>query len=315
MKLPEMSVRRPVLVSMFFIGLTLLGTMSFYLLPIDTMPDLEVPNLVVITQYPGAAAVDVEQTVTKTLENALAAVSNLDEIKSTSTEEYSVINLKFTWGTNMNTALVDARDKVSFIKTYLPTDVKDSVFLRIDMSMYPVLIYGVSAQQNYGNLSDILDNQVSPALKRLPGVALTQTIGAPVREIRVNLNQDRLAAYKISPDKVVQAIRYENLNIPAGDIKFGKTDYILRVPGEFKSVKELDTVVVDIRNGVPIYLRDLARVEDTFKETEHVTHVNRMNGTLFMVQKASGANSAISLSLSTKRRTATDCTRPAERPL
>ena len=291
MKLPEMSVRRPVLVSMFFIGLTLLGTMSFYLLPIDTMPDLEVPNLVVITQYPGAAAVDVEQTVTKTLENALAAVSNLDEIKSTSTEEYSVINLKFTWGTNMNTALVDARDKVSFIKTYLPPDVKDSVFLRIDMSMYPVLIYGVSAQQNYGNLSDILDNQVSPALKRLPGVALTQTIGAPVREIRVNLNQDRLAAYKISPDKVVQAIRYENLNIPAGDIKFGKTDYILRVPGEFKSVKELDTVVVDIRNGVPIYLRDLARVEDTFKETEHVTHVNRMNGTLFMVQKASGANS------------------------
>jgi HAE1 family hydrophobic/amphiphilic exporter-1 len=233
MKLPEMSVRRPVLVTMFFIGLTLLGTMSFYLLPIDTMPDLEVPNLVVITKYPGAAAVDVEQTVTKTLENALAAVSNLDEIKSTSTEEYSVINLKFTWGTNMNTALVDARDKISFVQSYLPADVKDSIFLRIDMSMYPVLIYGVNAQQNYNNLSDILDNQVSPALKRLPGVALTQTIGAPVREIRVSLNQDRLAAYKISPSKVVQAIRYENLNIPAGNIKFGKTQYILRVPGEF----------------------------------------------------------------------------------
>ena len=291
MKLPEMSVRRPVLVTMFFIGLTLLGLMSFYLLPIDTMPDLEVPNLIVITEYPGASATDVEQTVTKTLENALAAVTNLDEIKSTSMERYSVISLKFTWGTNMDTALVDARDKVSFVRTYLPSDVEESIFLRIDMSMYPVLIYAVNAQQNYNNLYDILDNQVSPALKRLPGVALTQIIGAPTREIRVNLNQDRLAAYKISPSKVVQAIRYENLNIPAGNIKFGKTEYTLRVPGEFKSIKELDSVVVDIRNGVPIYLRDLARVEDTFKEEQRVIRIDRINGTILMVQKASGANS------------------------
>jgi HAE1 family hydrophobic/amphiphilic exporter-1 len=291
MKLPEMSVRRPVLVTMFFIGLTILGLMSFYLLPIDTMPDLEVPNVIVITQYPGASATDVEQSVTKLMENTLATVNNLDEIKSTTLEEYSIISLKFTWGTNMDTALVDARDKISFIETYLPPDVKDSVFLRIDMSMYPVMIYAVNAQQNYNNLFDILDNQVSPALKRLPGVALTQVIGAPQREIRVNLNLDRLAAYKISPSKVVQAIRYENLNIPAGSIKFGKTDYVLRVPGEFKSIREMDNVVVDIRNGVPIYLRDLARVEDTFKESERVVRIDGLNGTILMIQKASGSNS------------------------
>ena len=148
MKLPEVSVRRPVMTMMFFLALYILGVMSFYLLPIDVMPDLEVPSITVITQYPGAGAEDVEEMVTKPLENNLATVTNLDEIRSTSIEEYSVINLKFTWGTNMDSALVDCRDKVAFLGPYLPSDVEDSVFLRLDMTMFPVIIYGVTAGES-----------------------------------------------------------------------------------------------------------------------------------------------------------------------
>ena len=148
--------------------------------------------------------------VTKPLENNLATVTNLDEIRSTSIEEYSVINLKFTWGTNMDSALVDCRDKVAFLSPYLPSDVEDSVFLRLDMTMFPVIIYGVTAGESYPQLYDILTDQVSPILKRRPGVALTQVLGAPSREIRVSLDPNRLAAHNLSTQKIVHAIRYEN---------------------------------------------------------------------------------------------------------
>jgi len=290
MKLPEVSVRRPVMTMMFFLALYILGVMSFYLLPIDVMPDLEVPSITVITQYPGAGAEDVEEMVTKPLENNLATVTNLDEIRSTSIEEYSVINLKFTWGTNMDSALVDCRDKVAFLGPYLPSDVEDSVFLRLDMTMFPVIIYGVTAGESYPQLYDILNDQVSPILKRRPGVALTQVLGAPSREIRVSLDPNRLAAHNLSTQKIVQAIRYENVTFPAGDIKFGKTDYSLRVPGEFQNLDELKHVVVDIKNGVPIYLKDVAAVEDTFKELDRVLRMNKTTGTMLIIQKASGSN-------------------------
>jgi HAE1 family hydrophobic/amphiphilic exporter-1 len=290
LKLPEMAVNRPVLTLMLFLGILVFGTMSFVSLPVDIFPDITLPAMVVLTKYPGAGPEDVEAIVTKNLEKLVSTVPNLEQITSVSQEEYSVINLRFGWGTNLDEAAANVRDVLGYAERFLPDDVEDSVVMKFDTSMMPILYYGITAGESYSELNKILQDEIADPLKRVPGVALVDVFGGLKRQFRVDIDRDKLNAYHIPINSVVTAIQAGNIAYPAGNIKIGKMDYTLRVPSEFKSVDEIRKIAVGNQGGVPIHLKDIAKVSDGFEEKERVLRVNRESGAIMIIQKQSGAN-------------------------
>ncbi len=275
--------------AMLFIVAIILGLVSLTRLGIDIMPEIEIPTVSVITSYQGAGPREVESRVTEVLEERLSTVSNLDRIESISQEGVSSINLKFDWGINLDEATNDVRDKVDFAQTFLPEDVDDPIIFRFDFSMMPILVLGVTAQESYPILQDLLDERVVDPLKTVPGVATALIWGGLEREILVEVNRTRLEAYHLSVDQVIDALRKENLSLPGGHLKTGKMDYLIRTPEELE-IPEIGNIIVAIRDGTPIYLKDVAEVRDTFKEETAKVEVNRRPGLNLIVQKQSGAN-------------------------
>jgi len=290
MKLPEFSVNRPVMTLMIFLGILLLGIVSFTQLQMDIMPKIEVPTIGIITMYPGASAEDIETLVTKVLEPNVAAVSNVTDVISKSQEGMSSIILKFEWGTNLDEAANDVRQGIDFAKRLLPEDAEDPMLLKFDLSQMPVYMLGLSADESYPELYEIADDRICDPLKRLPGVAIAFPIGGEQREIRVELDRDRLKAFRISTDQIKQVLSAENISMPAGDIKVGSTDYIIRIPGEFEKVEDIENVVVGNFMGSPVHIKDIATVKDTYKEIDRRVRVNKRPAVLVLVQKQSNAN-------------------------
>ncbi|HEY4716919.1 MAG TPA: efflux RND transporter permease subunit [bacterium] len=297
MKLPQLSVERPVFVSMIFLGVLSLGLMSLKFLPIDLMPDITLPSAGIVTIYPGATPQDVEMLVTKPIEDYVSTVPKLKEVTSRSLENISVVSLKFAWGTDMDEASNEIRSRIDMAKGVLPDDIENPVIFKFDMSMWPILFYGVEADENYPKLHDLLDEKVINPLKRIPGVAIISVFGGLYREIHVNLDKARIERFGLSVQQVIQAIQSANISLPAGNLKTGKKEFTIRMPAEFKRVKELKNVVIGYKQGgrlpfktVPVYLRDIATVEDSFKETESIVRINGKPGVLLMIQKQSGIN-------------------------
>jgi len=290
MKLPEFGVKRPVMTLMIFLGILLLGTVSLKLLPIDLMPKIELPSLAVITQYPGASAADIETTITKVIESRVATVSHISEVISTSEENVSVVTMKFEWGTNLDEVSNEIRQRMDFAKRYLPEDAVDPMLIKFDMSMFPVLIFGITADASYSELYYLIDKKLGNPLKRLPGVASTMILGGKQREIQVNIDRQRLEAFHLSIDQVSGLLAAENLTLPAGSIKMGRIQYILRVPGEFKTLDEIRDVVIGGFRGISVRLKDIAEIEDSFKDIDNRVRINRKQGLMVMVQKQSDAN-------------------------
>ncbi len=290
MKLPEFGVRRPVFTTMIFVGIVLLGIVALNMLPIDLMPKMEIPTMAVITFYRGAGAEDIETKITKVIEEQVSTTPNIKEVTSTSEENLSVVTMRFEWGTNLDEAANDVRQRLDMAIMNLPDDADRPMLFKMDVSMMPMLFFGVTAQQSYPQLRDIIDNKFCDPLKRIPGVAMATIMGGLEREIQVNIDRQRLEAYHLSITQVTAMLAAENLTLPAGDLKIGRTDYIIRVPGEFRNVEEIGDVVVGNFNGTPIYLRDIAQVKDSFKEKERRVRINREEGLIVMVQKQSGAN-------------------------
>jgi len=290
MKLPEFGVRRPVFTTMIFVGIVLLGIVALNMLPIDLMPKMEIPTMAVITFYRGAGAEDIETKITKVIEEQVSTTPNIKEVTSTSEENLSVVTMRFEWGTDLDEAANDVRQRLDMAIMNLPDDADRPMLFKMDVSMMPMLFFGVTAQQSYPRLRDIIDNKFCDPLKRIPGVAMATIMGGLEREIQVNIDRQRLEAYHLSISQVTAMLAAENLSLPAGDLKIGRTDYIIRVPGEFRNVEEIGDVVVGNFNGTPIYLRDIAQVKDSFKEKERRVRINREEGLIVMVQKQSGAN-------------------------
>ena len=290
MKLPEFGVKRPVFTTMIFAGIVILGLAALIMLPIDLLPKIELPTMSVITFYRGASAEDIETKVTKIIEGEVSTTPNIKDVTSTSEENLSVVTMQFEWGTNLDEAANDVRQRLDFAGMRLPEDADKPLLFKMDVSMMPVMVFGVTARQSYTDLRDIIDNKFCDPLKRIPGVAMTTVMGGLEREIQVNLDRQRLEAYRLSVPQVTGMLAAENFSLPAGDLKIGRTDYIVRVPGEFQSVEEINEVVVGNFNGTPIYLRDVAQVKDSFKDREHRVRINRGRGLIVMVQKQSGAN-------------------------
>ncbi|MDR0330706.1 MAG: efflux RND transporter permease subunit [Chitinispirillales bacterium] len=290
MNLPKLSVTRRVTVTMLILILILFGVISFTNLGLDMMPDLEFPNLTVATAYPGAAAEDIEQLITRPIESAVASIKGIDKLTSTSAEGLSTVNVSFVWGTNLDAAGQDIRESISRIKNYLPTGIIDPMVVKFDLSQMPVLLYGVTGMNNPTELQKYLEDVIAPRIERLEGVASMAVFGGPVREINVFLNKMRLDLYGIGPDAVMGVLMAANVNVSSGHVTAGHQEYLVRTMGEFGDINTIANTIITTVNGSPIRIGDVARVEDTYKEKRNYVRMNGNDGVVFMVTKQSGSN-------------------------
>ncbi|HOK86590.1 MAG TPA: efflux RND transporter permease subunit [Tenuifilum sp.] len=290
MKLPQVAVKRPVFTAMLFVAILLFGVVSLTRLPLDIMPEMELPTLTVITVYPGASADEVEEQVSKKLEKILSGTEHLKEITSQSKENVSFVQLQFEWGTDITSAANNARDLIELVKNKLPRDAHNPIIFKVNSSLMPVLVYGVTANESYNGLYKIVDDEVASKLRKVPGVGSVIVIGAPEREIKVDIDPVKLHAYNLSLNQVATVLKAQNISIPGGNIKVGNDDYSVRIPGDIASVDELRDMALISFNGKVIRLSDVAEVRDEYKEKDDVGRTTNGKGVTLMVQKQSGEN-------------------------
>jgi len=290
MKLAQISVNRPVATAMIFIIMVVLGLVSLSKLGLDLMPELEIPAVSVITAYEGAGPEEVETLITEPMEDTLSTISGVDEVISISKEGISAVTLRFDWGENIDESINDVREKIDLIRDILPEEADNPVIFKFDLAMMPIAIIAITAEDSYPDLQDIVDDEIVDHLKRVDGVASVTPRGGLERQIRVDIDRDKLAALNLSVIQVNAALAAQNISTPGGNIKTGYKDYLLRTPEEFSSPQEVAEVVVAQRNGIPIKLKDVADVRDFFKERTYEVRMNAQKAMAVFVQKQSGQN-------------------------
>ena len=294
MNLPEFGVRKPVTNLMIFCVILIIALYSITKLGIDMFPEIEPPSISIIAVYPGANPLDVEAKVAEPLENQLGTTPGLEKITSRSTEGIATVTLKFKWGTNLDEASNDVRDRIELAKRFLPDipDEMDNPFIfKFNTANIPILFLGITAEQTYPELYDMADKRIGDALRQLPGVGTVQIQGGGLqRQINVWLDRGTLEGYGLSILDIQNILRQENITQPVGSIKSGLTDYLLRLPGEFTDPEEINSVIIAKSDNKFVYLKDVARVEDGFKEVDSIVRINKKPGIMMMIQKQSGVN-------------------------
>ena len=290
MKLAELSVNRPVTILMIFVAIIVLGLTSLPKLGLDLMPELEIPAVSVITAYEGAGPEEIETLITEPMEDTLSTISGVDEVISVSKEGLSSVTLKFNWGEKIDESVNDVREKIDLIRDRLPDEAENPIIFKFDLSMMPVAIIAITAEDSYPNLQDIVDDEIIDPLKRVKGVASATAGGGLERQIRIDIDHEKLVALDLSVIQLNAALAAQNLSIPGGNIKTGYKDYLLRTPEEFSNPQEVAEVVIARRNGIAIKLKDVADVRDFFKERTYDVRMNRKKAMAVFVQKQSGEN-------------------------
>ena len=290
MKLSEIGVRKPVTAFMVFLSILILGYVSYTMIPVDMMPEIESPYISVYTTWEGASTEDMETKVTRVIESSLGSVTDLDEISSSTKEGSSWVSCKFVWGTELGEAANDMRDLLERAKRRLPDDADDPVMFKFNTANMPIMFYGITAVQNREKMYDIVNDELVDVLKRVDGVGSVEAFGGLERQVNVFLDPDKLSAYNLSLEDVAAAIRSDNRTEPAGNIKIGTVDYTIRVPGEYAVPAEVKDVVVKRHGDAIVRLSDVAKVEDGFAEIERVSETNGKWAMMMRVQKRSGEN-------------------------
>ena len=291
MSLYEGAVKRPIMTSLCFLAVIILGVFSLIKLPIDLMPDIDTNTIMVMTYYNGASAEDIENNVTRPLENVLNSVEHIKHVTSNSRENVSVITLEFEYGYDIDVLTNNVRDKLDMVSASLPTESQTPIIFKFSTDMIPIMLLSVQAEESQKALYKILDDNVANPLARIDGVGTVSISGAPEREINVYMDPQKMEAYQLSPTQVSSAIAAENKNITNGTVDVGTQTFTVRVEGEFKDPQQMLNVVVGTRNGTNIYLRDVARIVDNVEERAQRTFTNGKQGAMVIVQKQSGANS------------------------
>jgi HAE1 family hydrophobic/amphiphilic exporter-1 len=290
MSIYKSAINRPITTFMIFTAVIVVGIYALIKMPVDLYPEIDPPYISVMTTYPGASALDIETNITKILEDALNTVDNVKEVTSTSTDNLSVITLKFNWGSNLDEATNQMRDVIDRVYDYMPEDVDRPTILKFNTSMMPIVFYAVTANESYPGLDKILEEKIINPLNRIDGVGSVSMIGAPKRIIYIEADPRRLDAYNLTIEQIGGIIASENLNMPSGNVKMGDMDYQLRIQGEFTDSRQLADLVVGNYNGIPIYLRDVAVVRDSLKDLSLDEKINGKTGLRMFVMKQSGAN-------------------------
>ena len=291
MSLYSGAVKRPVMTTLSFVAVLIIGLFSLAKLPIDLYPDIETNTIMVMTTYQGASAEDIEQNVTRPLENTLNSVEHLKHITSKSKENISIITLEFEYGYDIDDLTNYTRDKLDMVRSYLPDDAENPIIFKFSSDMIPIMLLAVEAEESMPGLYKILDENVANPLARVDGVGSVSISGAPKREIHIYVDPIKLEAYNLSIESISSIIGAENRNIPGGTFDIGNNTYSLRVEGEFNDSRELGNIVVGYYNGSIIYLRDVAKVDDSLEERAQQAYTNGKKGAMIIIQKQSGANS------------------------
>ena len=291
MSLYSGAVKRPVMTTLGFVAVLIIGLFSLTKLPIDLFPDIETNTIMVMTSYPGASAEDIEQNVTRPLENTLNSVEHLKHITSKSKENVSIITLEFEFGYDIDVLTNYTRDKLDMVKSYLPDDAENPIIFKFSTDMMPIILLSVEANESMPGLYKILDENVANPLARVDGVGSVSVSGAPKREIHIYVDPIKLEAYNLTIETISSIIGAENRNIPGGTFDIGSNTYSLRVEGEFNDSRDMGNIVVGARNGSAIYLRDVATIDDSLQERAQQAYTNGKKGAMIIVQKQSGANS------------------------
>lgn len=291
MSLYEGAVKRPIMTALCFVAVVVFGIFSFLKLPIDLFPDIETNTLMVFTYYTGASASDIENNVTRPLENTLNSVEHLKHITSDSRENVSVVTLEFEYGYDIDDLTNDVRDKLDMITSSLPDGANNPIIFKFSADMIPILMLSVKAEESQAALYKILDDNVANPLARIDGVGTVSISGAPEREINIYMDPVKMEAYNIPIETVSSIISSENRNMPGGTFDIGSNTYSLRVEGEFSSPQEMLDLVVGSHNGANVYLRDIARIVDSTQERAQEAFTDGQKGAMIIVQKQSGGNS------------------------
>ncbi len=284
------TVKRPVFTSVVYLIVITVGLFSLWRLPIDLMPEITFPTISVITSYSNAGPEEVEELVTRPLEGAVAGLQGIEQIVSTSSEGRSIVRVSFTWGTNLDEAVNDMRDRIDRVLGRLPEEVDRPMIRKFDLSSFPIMILGASSHLEPVALRELLEDQVQYRIERIDGVASVDIRGGVGREFHVSLRSDQLSALRISPDMVVSALGAENRNVPGGSVDRGLKEITVRTLAEFRGVEDIRNVVVVVRDGVPVRVGDVADVEDTSEEQLTFVRINGVPGITLSVSKQAGAN-------------------------
>ena len=291
MSLYSSAVKKPVTTILVFVAVVIIGLFSLLKLPIDLYPDIDTNTIMVMTTYSGASSQDIEQNVTRPLENTLNSVEHLKHITSNSKENISIITLEFEYGYDIDVLTNSVRDKLDMVSSMLPDDAETPIIFKFSTDMIPIVLLSAQANESLPGLYKILDENVANTLARVEGVGTVSISGAPKREIHIYLDPARLEAYNLTAESVIQLVAAENKNVPGGTFDMGSDTYSLRVQGEFKDPTEMRDLVVGSKDGAVVRLSDVARIDDSVEERAQETYNNGQRGAMIIVQKQSGANS------------------------
>ncbi len=290
MRLSRFAVHRPIFTIMVTLIVVILGGVSLIRLPIDLMPDITYPTLSISTSYENASPEEIEELVTRPIEEAMSAVPGVEEVSSISTEGLSNVRVSFAWRTDLDAAANDIRDRLDRVVPRLPDDAERPRLRKFDLASFPILILGAASNLDPIQMRRIIDDQVKYRLERVPGVAAVDVWGGLDREIHVNLFADRINALGIPLDQILNRIREENVNVSAGTIERGNYEVMIRTPGDYTTLSELGNTVIAIREGVPVQLKDIASVEDSWQKVTRIVQINGKPGIRLSVNKQSGTN-------------------------
>jgi HAE1 family hydrophobic/amphiphilic exporter-1 len=277
---------------MFMISgvIILLGFISLTRLPVDLNPDTQVPTITIRVNYTGVGPLEMEELVTRPIEQAVSAVAGLERVDSTSSEGNANLRFNFAWGTDLSEAADEVRTRLDRVRGRMPEDADPPTVFKFDSNAMPIMGIGVQGDFDPVTLREIAQNDLSPRLERAAGVAAVTINGGLRRQIHVDLSREKITALNLSPDRVIQILRTENQNLPLGEVNDADRTLLLRSPGQFKSIDEIKNIVVLARDGVPVYLRDIADVTDSTEDRRSFMRINGINGIRMQVSKQSGTN-------------------------
>ncbi len=290
MFLPNISIRRPVFIVMQVLAILVLGIVSYNRIGIDLMPEVEFPYIAITAIYPGVGAQEIENQVTKPIEEAMSAINRLKNVYSTSAEGFSQILLEFDIGVKVRDADSDVRQKLSEIRSKLPRDMDEPVIARFDVTATPIMIFSLSSNLPLDELRVLADDKVKNRIQQTEEVAQVELVGGLEREIKVEVDKNKLKAYNLSVDQVIGSLSRENLNVPGGRVEIQPQEFVLRTTGEFEEVSDIGKIPVANYQGTPVHLKDVASVKDSFKEVREIAQLNSKPSVSFIIYKQSGGN-------------------------
>jgi hydrophobic/amphiphilic exporter-1 (mainly G- bacteria), HAE1 family len=290
MSIPRLAIHRPVTMFMISAVITLLGAISLTRLPVDLMPEFEQPTLTVRTAYTGVGPLEMEELITRPMEQAVSAVPGLTRVSSNSSEGNSQVQLNFEWGSDLAEAANEVRTRVDRMRNRLPEDADPPIIFKFDSNSQPIMQIGIQGDYDPVTLREIAENEISPRFERVDGIAAVTVNGGLRRQIHIELSKEKITALNLSVNSIVSALRQENQNTPLGEIYQGDATFLVRSQGQFQSLEDIKNLVVMTRQGVPVYIRDISDVKDTTEQRRSFMRIDGKPGVQLQVQKQSGKN-------------------------